>query len=115
MLRSMLAAVLALAALGGPAHAARTYTALGTGLARTCHEWSQNVAGTTTLTVEGVALVNWATGFVSGAGFFGSTNPGAGMTPASLEEWISGYCSAHPGDKLATATAAFVNSTLARQ
>jgi hypothetical protein len=115
MRRPMLAAVLALGVLGGTAHAARTYTALGTGLARTCSEWSENVAGTTALNVEGVALVNWATGFVSGAGFFGSTNPGAGMTPASLEEWIGGYCSAHPGDKLATAAAAFVNSTLARQ
>ncbi len=115
MRRLMLAAAVALAALGGTAHAARTYTVLGTGLARTCHQWNENVTGTTALSVEGVALVNWATGFVSGAGFFGSTDPGAGMTPASLEEWIGGYCSAHPEDNLATAAAAFVNSTLARQ
>jgi hypothetical protein len=113
--RLLIGAVLAVGLLDGTAHAAATYTALGTGIARTCHQWNENVTGTTVRNLEGVALVNWATGFVSGAGFLGSTDPGAGMTPASLAEWIGGYCSAHPGDNLATAAAAFVNSTLSRQ
>jgi hypothetical protein len=104
--RSM--AIVLFALMVGPADAQiqRTpFLVAGAGLAP-CEAWTEARQGRTADAYE-----QWVIGFVSGVSAVSE-----GMAPlfrvdaGTVGRWVDGYCLAHPGDRIATAAAAFITA-----
>jgi len=106
MLRIVAALGFALIGATASAEIPRTpFLVAGLGLAP-CQDWTAARGAQTAAPYE-----QWVIGFVSGVS---AASPG--MAPlfrvdaGAVENWVDGYCQFHPLDKVATASAAFVDA-----
>ncbi len=99
--------------LVAPARAASDYVILGAG-SRPCGSWLQVRSQALP---DSAALQSWVLGYVTSVNaIFLTSSPDVtqGANPDALFSWIDNYCAAHPFDSLARATAALLDSFLAK-
>lgn len=97
----------------GQARAASEYVIFGAG-SRACGNWLQVRSQALP---DSAVLQSWVLGYITGVNanlLTSSSDVTSGADPDGLFSWIDNYCAAHPLDSVARATAALLDSFLAK-